>query len=496
VKIAMVASEAVPYAKTGGLADVAGTLPREFADLGHDVRLIIPKYRIVDKNGVPLESENTTITIPLADRLVEGNILTYTGNEIITLFIENNEFYDRDGLYGNKEGDFPDNASRFTFFSKAVLSTLKEVDFRPDIIHLHDWQTALISLYLKATVADDPFFSHTASIFTIHNLGYQGHFWHLDMPLLGVGWEYFTPEGIEFYGKINFLKAGIVYSDAITTVSETYAHEIQTEEHGFGLDGILRTRRDDIFGIINGIDTELWNPATDPHITANYDAGELSGKAENKKTLLREFHLPEKALSDEGKNSTSNHLVPLIGIISRLADQKGFDILASAFDDIMSMDVMIVILGTGEHRYHELLTKLGKKYPTKLGVKLAFDPRLAHLIEAGSDMFLMPSRYEPCGLNQMMSMRYGTIPVVRATGGLDDTVEHYSKATGAGTGIKFIPYTPEALIEAITEAVSLYHDKKHWEKMISNAMAQDFSWRASAKKYEKLYAQTIEKKMS
>ncbi len=483
MKIVIAASEAVPFAKTGGLADVAGTLPRELSALGHDVRLIIPKYKIVGQKNIRAERLDGKISIPMADGTVDGGVSIHTDNEIKTLFIENDGYYNRDDLYGNKDGDFPDNASRFIFFSKGVLSALKLLDFKPDIIHVHDWQTALIPLYLKSTYKDDPLFSETSSVLTVHNIGYQGLFWHLDMPLVGVGWEYFTPEGIEFYGKINFLKAGMVYADVINTVSEKYAKEIQMPEHGFGLDGVLRARKKDLYGILNGIDTDEWNPKTDTFIVKNYGSDNLLGKIENKRAILGDFYLPEKLD------------VPLIGIISRLADQKGFDILAEAASEIMSMDLMMVILGTGERRYHNLLTKLSKEYPTKLGIKLTFDPKIAHLIEAGSDMFLMPSRYEPCGLNQMMSMRYGTIPVVRATGGLDDTVTDYSENEGTGTGVKFGPYTPKALSSAVKKAVSLYKKKEHWEKMMKNAMARDFSWKASAKKYEKLYADALKKKL-
>lgn len=483
MKIVIAASEAVPFAKTGGLADVAGTLPRELSALGHDVRLIIPRYKIVEQKNFRSERLDGKISVPMADGAVECGVSIHTDNEIKTLFIENDGFYNRDELYGNKDGDFPDNAARFTFFSKGALLALKLTGFKPDIIHVHDWQTALIPLYLKSIFKNDPLFSETSSVLTVHNIGYQGLFWHLDMPLVGVGWKYFTPEGIEFYGKINFLKAGMVYADVINTVSEKYAQEIQTPEYGFGLDGVLRARRKNLYGILNGIDTDEWNPKTDTFIVKNYGPDDLSGKIENKRALLSNFYLPEKLN------------VPLIGIVSRLADQKGFDILAEAAGEIMSMDLMMVILGTGERRYHNLLTRLGKEYPTKLGIKLTFEPQIAHLIEAGSDMFLMPSRYEPCGLNQMMSMRYGTIPVVRATGGLDDTVTNYSEKEGTGTGIKFGPYTPRALSSAVKKAVSLYKKREHWQKMMKNAMARDFSWKASAKKYEKLYTEALKKKL-
>ena len=482
MRIAIVSPEAVPFAKTGGLADVAGALPKELAGLGHEVRLVMPKYRAVDEAKFKLTQTDKSVFIPLAERIVTGQIFTSTQDGYTTVYIGNDEFYMREELYGERGIDYPDNASRFTFFSKAALAALNQLDFIPDIIHVNDWQSALIPLFLNSTFRDDPHFKRTATLLTIHNLGYQGLFWHLDMPLLGIGWDYFTPEGIEFWGKINFLKAGILSADLINTVSEKYAEEIQTEEFGFGLDGVLRTRKDDLFGIVNGIDTDIWNPETDTFITKQYGPQTPADKAPNKKTLLEEFYLPQTLD------------VPLIGIISRLADQKGFDILAAAMGEMMAQNLTMVILGTGEARYHELLTRLGKKYPEKLGIKLAFNVRLSHLIEAGSDIFLMPSRYEPCGLNQMMSMRYGTVPVVRDTGGLSDTVSNYNERTKVGTGVKFADYDAKSLVAAVKRAVSLYAKKTHWEIMMRNGMAVDFSWRASAEKYVRLYGEAIKKK--
>jgi starch synthase len=487
MRIVIVSPEAVPFAKTGGLADVAGALPGELADLGHEVRLVMPLYRMVRDRGFDPAPIARTVEVPLADRRVGGSIHVLEDPDregrLKTIFIGNAEFFDREGLYGVKGEDFTDNASRFVFFSRAVLQALKIVDFIPDIIHVNDWQSGLIPFYLRSIYNLDSHYRRTSTVLTIHNLGYQGLFWHLDMPLLGVGWEYFTPEGIEFYGKINFLKAGMISADVINTVSETYAKEIQTPEQGFGLDGVLRSRKKDLFGILNGIDVDEWNPGTDGFIPKNYSADDLSGKEENKKALLSEFYLPEKMD------------VPLIGIISRLADQKGFDILADALEKIMEMDVMMVILGTGERRYHDLLAEMGKRYPMKLGVKLAYDNRLAHLIEAGADMFLMPSLYEPCGLNQMMSMRYGTVPVVRATGGLKDTVDPYSEKNETGTGVSFGPYTTEALSGAVKKAVGLFGKPDHWKRIVSNGMSADFSWRASAKKYENLYHRALKKRI-
>jgi starch synthase len=484
MRIAIVTPEAVPFAKTGGLADVAGALPKELAGLGHEVRLVMPKYEAVDQGKFALTPSTKSVFVPLADRIVTGQVFTSIQDGYTAVFLGNDEFFKRDGLYGEKGVDYPDNASRFVFFARGALLALKGLGFVPDVIHINDWQSALVPLFLRSVFKDDPFFRKTATVLTIHNLGYQGLFWHLDMPLLGVGWDYFTPEGIEFWGKINFLKAGILYADLINTVSEKYAEEIQTEEFGFGLDGVLRTRRSDLSGIVNGIDTDIWNPRTDTFIAKQYGPDTLADKVENKKVLLEEFYLPSKPDT------------PLIGIISRLADQKGFDILAEAMGKIMAMDLMMVILGTGEARYHELLTRLGKRYPTKLGIKLAFNPTLSHLIEAGADMFLMPSRYEPCGLNQMMSMRYGTVPIVRDTGGLSDTVADYSEKTKLGTGIRFTDYDAQSLVAAIKRAVSLYAKKAHWAQVMENGMSADFSWRASAEKYERLYGRAIKKKIA
>jgi starch synthase len=484
MRIAIVSPEAVPFAKTGGLADVAGALPKELAGLGHEVRLVMPKYKAVDETKFGLKDTGKEVLVPLADKVVRGRIFTAAHDGYEAVFIANDDFYMRDNLYGDKSGDFSDNASRFVFFAKAVPVALVEIGFGVDIMHVNDWQSALIPLFFRSIYKNDAYWKKTATLLTIHNLGYQGIFWHLDMPLLGVGWDYFTPSGIEFWGKINFLKAGILYADLINTVSETYAREITTPEFGFGLDGVLRDRKDDLFGVVNGVDTDVWDPRTDALITARYDAETPAGKVENKKALLGEFYLPERLD------------LPLVGVISRLADQKGFDILAEAFDEIMAMDLMMVVLGTGDARYHELFTRLGKQYPTKLGVKLAFNVRLSHLIEAGSDIFLMPSRYEPCGLNQMMSMRYGTVPVVRATGGLADTVIDYNEKTHQGTGVRFLEYDAASLVAALKRAVSLFAKKKQWEVLMKNGMAADFSWRASAVKYERLYGTAISRKLS
>lgn len=482
--VLMAASEAVPFAKTGGLADVAGALSKELAQLKYEVCLILPKYQGVEKAGLPLKLVVERLAVPVSDRREEAQIYQATmggnGWSLPIYFIGMDKYYNRPQLYGTPAGDFPDNAERFLFFSRAVLEATKALGFQPRILHCNDWQTGMIPLYLKSIYKNDPFFTDTATIFTVHNLGYQGVFWHYDMHLTGLGWEYFTPKGIEFYGKINLLKAGLLYSDIINTVSKKYAQEIQTPEFGHGLEGVLQARSDYLYGVLNGIDYDEWDPARDPHLAAKFNPKDLSGKSLDKKDLQKEFNLPpqEKA--------------PLIGIISRLADQKGFDLLAAIMDKLMKLDLQMVILGTGEQKYHDLFSDLAAKYPGKLGVKLTFSNPLAHKVEAGADMFLMPSCYEPCGLNQMYSLRYGTVPLVRKTGGLADTIKNYSSSTKKGNGFSFVEYEPEKLLATIKKALKVYADKKAWKALVLGGMKEDFSWRVSAQEYLKLYQKALE----
>jgi starch synthase len=352
--------------------------------------------------------------------------------------------------------------------------------FKPDVIHCHDWQAALTPVYLKHRWREAPAFAGTKTLLTIHNLAYQGLFPKEDYPLLGLDWSCFTLDGLEFYDKINLLKGGLVFADAITTVSRGYSKEIQTEEYGYGLDGVLRYRSDRLFGIVNGVDYKDWNPETDRLIAATYGPKDLKGKAKNKQALMQAFNLDKKFAK-----------APLLGIISRLADQKGFDLVAQVLPELMKQKAMVVILGTGEEKYHDWLAQEAPKYPGQLGVKIAFDNQLAHLIEAGADMFLMPSRYEPCGLNQMYSLKYGTVPVVRATGGLADTVAPVETAKGTGTGFLFTEYSPEAFLKALNKALTAFKDKKLWQKIMLNGMTEDWSWTASAKAYLKLYERLV-----
>ena len=477
IKVLFVSPEVVPFAKTGGLADVAGSLPKALKRLGCDVRLVMPLYHLVRHGKFPLKKALENLNIPLGSRQIPADI--YQGEleeDLPVYFIERDEFYDRINLYGTSKGDYFDNDSRFVYLSQGTLSVARALNFQPDIIHGHDWQTGLIPACLHFRRGFDPFYRDTASVFTIHNMAYQGPFPKEIVELAGLPWESFSPSGLEFWGQANLLKAGIVYSQIITTVSRKYSQEIQTPDYGCGLEGILSYRQDDLFGIVNGVDYGLWNPETDSFLAENYSARNLSGKKACKKDLLDRFHLPRNLLK-----------YPVLGIISRLADQKGFNLLAEIMDRLLNEKVALVILGTGEEKYHRLFTDLAEKYPRKLGICLDFDNALAHKIEAGSDLFLMPSLYEPCGLNQIYSLKYGTIPVVRATGGLDDTIIPFDPRTGQGTGFKFNDFQSDALWTALQEALTVFENQDQWQRLMKNAMAQDFSWEASAREYIKLY---------
>ena len=483
MKILLASSEAVPFAKTGGLADVVGAIPKQLRGAGHDIRIIMPLYRAARlraKDAIAL----ATLRVEIAGQMVEGRLLeSRSATEAPFYFIECDKYFDREQIYGTAQGDFPDNAERFIFFSRAVLEALPAMGTRFDLIHVHDWQTALIPVYLRTLYADRAGARDTATLLTIHNLAFQGVFWHWDMKLTGLDWSLFTPERLEFYGKINFLKGGIVFADAINTVSRTYAKEIQTVEFGAGLEGVLRNRSQDLSGILNGVDYDEWSPDRDRLTPAPFTAEDLSGKAVCKEGLQKEFGLNVEPA------------VPVIGMVSRLDDGKGLDILASAMDEIMALDLELVILGTGHDRYHRLLGDLAEQYRGKLGVRLAFDNRIAHMIEAGADMFLMPSRYEPCGLNQLYSLRYGTLPIVRSTGGLADTIHDASKGNGEGAnGFSFQDYTGPALAGTVARAVALFGDKRKWKKLVANGMAQDWSWARAAREYEALYQRVIDKR--
>lgn len=447
MKIAMCASEVVPFAKTGGLADVAGALPLALEELGQDVIIIMPRYK----------------NIPYPQ--------TTAGKKIKVYFIEHDQYFNRSSLYGEKSGDYADNLDRFSFYCKRTLELLKEIKFKPDIIHVHDWQSSLIPVYLKTIYKDDPFYKNTGTLLTIHNIGYQGLFSKDQFPKLGLDWGLFNMEMLEFYGQINLLKGGMVFSDIVNTVSPTYSKEIQTKEFGYGLEGVLTKRSKSVFGILNGLDYTIWNPQTDKFIAKNFSLKSVADKATDKADLQKLCRLPVK------KD------IPLLGIVSRLAEQKGFDILAAGIDDICQMPLQLVILGTGDLKYHLLLEEMVKKYPKVISLHLKFDDSLAHKIYAGSDIFLMPSKYEPCGLGQLISLRYGTIPLVFKTGGLADTINK-------NNGFIFDQYSKDGLTETLKQALKLFKNKTKWDALIKKAIAQDFSWGESAKKYLKLYAST------
>jgi starch synthase len=484
MKILISASEVVPFAKTGGLADVAGSLPKAFLSLGHDIRVILPKYKSVDEKKFNLKKV-ADISVNIKDKETKGAIFKtfLPGTKVIVYLVGNDDYYNRDNLYRDKDKDYEDNVERFTFYSKAVLELLKEIEWQPDVIHCNDWQTGLIPLYLKTIYKDDAFYNKIATIFTIHNLAYQGVFPKDAIEIAGLPWDVFVPEGVEFWGNVNFMKAGLVYSDILNTVSERYSLEIQTaDDFGRGLEGVLRYRRDDLYGIINGVDYDEWNPEKDELITTNYSLATIRLKSKNKEALIKENGLPFV------KN------IPLIGLISRFDDQKGLNIIAEVIEDIMNLDIKFILLGTGDKKYHNMFEDIKKRYPEKIGLNLKFDNKLAHMIYASSDFFLMPSRFEPCGLGQLISFKYGTIPIVRATGGLYDTVEDFDANTNKGTGFVFSGYTGKDLLQTIKRALEVYGNKKSYAKLIINAMTQDFSWENSAKKYINLFQKAIEKK--
>jgi starch synthase len=472
--IAFAASEGVPFSKTGGLADVVGALPRALAALGHHVSVFLPRYRQT-KLTEPATVVRS-ITIPFDDKYRFASVVSGGSQSGVRFyFVEFPEYFDRDALYGTAAGDYPDNAERFALFSRAVIEATKILGI-PQIFHCHDWQSALIPVLLGTVYAEDPAFYEVGTVFTIHNIGYQGLFPPETLPLLMLPWDLFTISKMEFFGQVNFLKGALTYSDYVTTVSRKYSQEIQTAEYGFGLEGVLRDRSSTVTGILNGVDYEEWSPQTDKYISAKYSAQDLSGKAKCKQDLLAAFGLTK-----------ADPKLPVIGIVSRFAAQKGFDLIAQVADRLAREDMTMVVLGSGDKPYEELFLRLNRQFPGKIAVKVAYDNAIAHKIEAGADMFLMPSRYEPCGLNQIYSLKFGTVPIVRATGGLDDTIDPWDARTGKGTGFKFTEYTGEALLLAVRQALDAYSDQTSWQVLMRNGMSKDFSWTASAREYGKVY---------
>ncbi len=471
--VAFAASECVPFSKTGGLADVIGALAPELAR-SEKVTVYLPRYR-----DTVLQTARTvipSITVPFDDQYRFCSVLDGGVHAGVQFYlIDYPPYFDRDGLYGTPMGDYRDNAERFALYARAVVEASKILG-PPDVFHCHDWQAALIPVLLRTQYRRDPAFLTTKTVFTIHNIGYQGLFPPDTLPLLMLPWDLFTIDKMEFYGKVNFMKGAIVFSDFVTTVSKRYSQEIQTPEFGFGLEGVLRARSSTVTGIGNGVDYQEWSPEADRVIAANYSADDLGAKVLCRQDLLSEFGIaPEEAN------------VPIIGIVSRFAAQKGFDLLSSIADLLAREPLVVIGVGTGDKVYEDLFRRLNRQYPRRFAVKIAYDEVMAHKIEAGADMFLMPSRYEPCGLSQIYSLKYGTVPIVRATGGLEDSIEQWDPETKKGTGFKFTEYNPDALLAAIHQALRSYQNRSSWEILMRNGMAKDFSWRNSAKEYIRVY---------
>jgi starch synthase len=475
MKILLASSELFPYSKTGGLADMSGALAKYLAGAGQEVIAVTPLYRSVREKQLRFEKPVLRLKLPLGPQVVSAQILALKPMDgLVTYFIDHPAFFDRPGLYGEAGHDYPDNAERFVFFAKCVAHLARDPEWRPDIVHVHDWQTGLVPLFMAhqrwQESANPP-----RTCLTIHNLAYQGVFPMAKYELTNLPWQYFNPKGLEFYGQMSCLKAGIVYSDALSTVSPRYAREITTEEFGCGLEGVLRERQQSLVGILNGVDYAEWNTVANPFLRHPYSAADLSAKNLAKLALQAELGLPQRAD------------VPLFGTISRLVDQKGMDILLGAVEEMLGADLQFVLLGSGEPRFEKAFQALEARYPNKVAVRLGYDHPLSHRIEAGCDFYLMPSRFEPCGLNQMYSLRYGTVPIVRATGGLDDSVIGPTDDVLLADGIKFTEYWPAALAKAIRKALALYQSPEALEQFRRNAMEADFSWTRTAAEYLDLF---------
>jgi len=480
--VLIIGSEAQPFAKTGGLADVLGALPAALARLGWDVTVALPKYRGVSA-GTLVETFPITVGGYVRD---VGFFDAPLADGARALLVDCPDLYDREGLYAVDSTDFPDNARRLGMLARAALEFAARRGSGPSVIHAHDWQAGLVPVYLKTLYASHPVLGRTASVFTIHNLAYQGLFDADWLPRLDLGWELFTIERLEYWRRISFLKGGINHAEIVTTVSRQYAEEIQSPELGFGFDGILRARASDLVGILNGIDTRVWDPASDPYLPKPYSVADLSGKRDAKVELLARYALPTAVAVVER---------PLVGMVSRMVDQKGFDLIAALAGDLPRLDATFVILGTGDSRYQNLWTSLAARYPDRIGARIGFDEGLAHLVEAGSDIFLMPSRFEPCGLNQMYSLRYGTVPVVRAVGGLADTVVDYAPGRRNATGFVFTEYKPAAFRDALARALELYREPRKWRVLQVAGMRKDYSWDRSAAEYVKIYERAIKRRV-
>ena len=492
MKIVFASSEVVPFSKTGGLADVAAGLPQALAAAGHDVWLVTPYYPQLLRADrcPPITATGTTIEVQVGPKRVDGTLLRsdLPGGNVSVLLVDQPTYFDRPQPYGENGTDYKDNCERFVFFSRAVLQAAEVFDLAPDVVHANDWQAGLIPALLEIEYRSRPGFDRTASVFTIHNLAFQGQFWHWDMLLTGLDWKYFNWRQMEFYGNLNLLKTGITFAEMVTTVSPTYAREICTPEFGWGLEGVLAGRGDDLVGILNGIDPRVWNPATDPALPQNYSIDTvIDGKAACKADLQQHCGL---AVRGE---------VPLLGMISRMTDQKGFDLIRDCAEQTLQQDLQLLFLGTGEERYEEFCRELMQRHPGKVSATIGFDETLAHRIEAGADLYLMPSRFEPCGLNQMYSSQYGTIPIVRQIGGLADSVidaETEHLADGTATGFCFSESSGEALAGQIFRAVEMFQNKPVWTQLIRNGMRRDWSWNRSARDYVSVYQRAVAKRAS
>jgi starch synthase len=485
MRIVLTASEAIPFAKTGGLADVTSALCESLASLGHQVSLILPYYpQVAARSGTPLpplESTGLTFRIPIGQKQVVGRLLrTQLPHSTVDVYlVDQPDYFDRPSLYQEAGRDYRDNCERFVFLSRAVLEAIRLLDLRPDIVHAHDWQTGLVPAMLKIENRHVSGCERTAAVFTVHNMAFQGIFWHWDMVLTGLDWKYFNWHQMEFFGNLNLLKSGLVFADVVTTVSPSYAQEIQSPELGCGLHGVIRARGKDVVGILNGVDTAIWNPARDRNLAQTYTlATAASGKALNKAALLKRIGLPVRGD------------VPIIGMISRLTEQKGLDLFLARAEQILQMDLQLVFLGSGEERFERALQDLALRHPDKVHAAIGFDDGLAHLIEAGADMYLMPSRFEPCGLNQMYSLMYGTVPLVREVGGLRDTVVNATPETLAkhtANGFSFRDYDAGAFEATVRRAVAAFSDRAVWQQLIETGMSGDWSWRRSALQYQELF---------
>jgi starch synthase len=487
LKILLVYSEVAPFSKTGGLGDVGGALPKALKDMGHDVRIITPQYQCINERKYILRDviRLLNIDVALGDEHFQVHVKSafLPDTKVQVYFIDYKPFFFRKGLYADPKTskDYPDNCKRFALFSKGVLETLHRLHWQPDVIHCNDWQTAMIPYFLKAIYKDNPFFSQTSTLFTVHNFAFQGCFDSQCSSFLKLEVQTQNPESpVSPDGWVNFLKMGIVHADLLNTVSEKHAVEAQSSpEFGFGLEKLLRLRKKQFFGILNGIDYHVWNPETDPLIPVRYDIHRLNGKEENKKALLEKFGL------------AYNPEVPVIATVSRLTEQKGMDLVRDSFNDIMALNAVFVVLGQGEESFEQFFKKMAKKYAGRVGINFTFDDPLAHLIIAGADIFLMPSRFEPCGLTQLYSLKYGTVPVVCPVGGLYDTVEAYKHKTEKGTGFVVPNPDSKALAQTLRQVVKAFRDSKTWSRIQKNGMKKDFSWEVSAKKYVQLYHKCV-----